>query len=304
MTTGSQAHNLKFKMVFQARLVRRIARRASQALRFGPLSNSPVFFANSFPKSGTHLLTQVMHGFTHIGPAVDSGLPAVVTFESFTGRQRSEAEILGDLRRFLPGDIGYGHLHATPEIAAFLCQDRTAAYLILRDPRDVAISHVHYVTEMKPKHVLHRYYQEHLHSFDERLSASIEGVTNVELEIALGEPTQASLPGIRARFEPFLGWLARLEVMVLRYEDFISERGQALEKVLDHALECGFKLSILRTSAIQILEQSINPQRSPTFRSGKVGGWRAAFTEDHKQAFKDIAGDLLLLLGYETNQDW
>jgi hypothetical protein len=304
MTTGSQALSLNSKILFQARLARRAARRAGQALRFGSLSSSPVFFANSFPKSGTHLLTQVMHGFARIGPAVDSGLPAVVTFDGLTGRQRSAAEILGDLRRFLPGDIGYGHLHATPEILASLCRDGLAPYFILRDPRDVAVSHVHYVTEMKPDHILHRYYQEHLRSFDELLSASIQGVTDKELGIEMGEPTQASLPDIRWRFEPFLGWLDRPEVLVLRYEDFISGRGQALERVLEHALERGFQLSVPRTSALQVLEQSIDPQRSPTFRSGKIGGWQAAFKEDHKQAFKDITGDLLLLLGYESGSDW
>jgi hypothetical protein len=235
---------------------------------------------------------------------VDSGLPAVVTFDGLTGRQRSETEILGDLRRFLPGDIGYGHLHASPEILAFLCGGGIAVYFILRDPRDVAVSHVHYVTEMKPDHILHRYYQERLHSFDQRLIASIRGVTNKELGIAMGKPTQASLPAIRRRFEPYLGWLERPEVMVLRYEDFIGGREQALEGVLDHAVERGFKLSISRASAIQVLEQNIDPQRSPTFRSGKIGSWQAAFTEDHKRAFKDSAGDLLLLLGYEINLDW
>ena len=59
----------------------------------------PVLLANSFPKSGTHLLTQVLQGFPSIGPAVDSGLPAIVTYEGDTGRQRQAVEILADLER-------------------------------------------------------------------------------------------------------------------------------------------------------------------------------------------------------------
>ena len=35
-----------------------------------------------------------------------------------------------------------------------------AAYFILRDPRDVVVSHVHYITEMEPNHIHHRYYTE------------------------------------------------------------------------------------------------------------------------------------------------
>ena len=54
----------------------------------------------------------MLQGFPAVGPAVDSGLPAVVTYQGNSGRERTEQEILVDLRRFLPGDVGYGHLHA------------------------------------------------------------------------------------------------------------------------------------------------------------------------------------------------
>ncbi|HEX7973822.1 MAG TPA: hypothetical protein VF498_05390, partial [Anaerolineales bacterium] len=51
--------SLKSSLVFQARLARRAARRSRQMLRYRrvSLSGVPVLFANSFPKSGTHLLT-------------------------------------------------------------------------------------------------------------------------------------------------------------------------------------------------------------------------------------------------------
>jgi hypothetical protein len=291
---------LKHWILLQARLLRRAARRTGQALRFGDLSRSPVFFANSFPKSGTHLLTQVMHGFTRLGPAVDSGLPAVVSFDGFTGRQRGLDEIMADLRRFLPGDIGYGHVHALPEAVGWLCQPGVAAYFILRDPRDVVVSHVHYVAEMAPAHIHHRYYHEVLQSFDERLSASIQGVPVEELARAShGKPVYEPLPDIRARFAPYLGWLDRPEVLVLRYEDFITDRQATLEKVLDHAIKGGFEPRLERQPALQALEQSIDPARSPTFRSGKVGGWQSSFTAEHKHLFEQAAGELLAELGYE-----
>jgi hypothetical protein len=256
-------------------------------------------FANSFPKSGTHLLTQVMHGFTRLGPAVDSGLPAVVTFDGFTGRQRSLAEIMADLDRFLPGDIGYGHVHGTPQAVAWLCRPGVAAYFILRDPRDVVLSHVHYVAEMAPNHIHHRYYHTVLRTFDERLCASIVGLTQQELaKVGDGKPVYEALPDIRARFAPFLGWLAHPEVLVLRYEDFLDDRRLALERVLDHAVRRGFKLAVDRQAALQVLEDSIDPSRSPTFRSGKVGGWKSSFTPEHEALFAHVAGDLLSILGY------
>lgn len=282
----------------RARLLRRSARRLSQMVRYRRLglAGVPVLFANSFPKSGTHLLTQVLAGFTSLGPAVDSGLPAVVTFDGETGRERSIEEILADLRRFLPGDIAYGHIHALPTAMDELCRARYATCFILRDPRDVVVSHVHYVTQMKPNHIHHAYYNQVLHTFDERLSASIAGVSEA------GGYT--ALPDVRARFVPFFGWLTRPEVLVLRYEEFLADLPTALGRVLEHALQRGFPLLIERERAIEILAGSIDPQRSPTFRSGKAGGWRERFTPAHKELFKTVAGDLLQQLGYEQDQNW
>lgn len=270
-------------------------RRLRQILRWRQsLRHVPVLFANSFPKSGTHLLTQVLQGFPDIGPAVESGLPAVVTFVGDSGRARSEEEILNDLERLLPGDIAYGHLHAFPAVVEALCREGVCAYFILRDPRDVAVSHVHYVTEMEPSHAHHRYYVEELQNFDERLRASILGRPEVDIEF----------PDICARFEPYLGWLERPEVLSLRYEDFLTGRQEVLEQVLEHALRRGFPLRVSKERAVRILADAIDPQRSPTFRSGKAGAWREQFSPENKRLFKDVAGELLVRLGYEKDLDW
>jgi len=279
-----------------ARLLRRRLRRWAVLLRWQRLSleGVPVLFANSFPKSGTHLLTQVLHGFPEIGPAVDSGLPAAVTFIGETGRQRSTDEILGDLRRLLPGDIAYGHMHALPEVVGELCGERFAAYFILRDPRDVVVSHVHYVTDIEPGHIHHTYYTQVLTDFDQRLRTSILGLPDSEVPF----------PDIYQRIEPYLVWLERREVLCLRYEDFIMDQEQALGSVFDHAVERGFPARLPRPEAIRSLAASIDPRRSPTFRSGKVGGWRDQFSPENKGIFKEVTGNLLQRLGYEPGNDW
>jgi hypothetical protein len=40
------------------------------------------------------------------------------------------------------------------------------------------------------------------------------------------------------------------------------------------------------------------------FRKGIAGDWRNVFTEKDKQIFKEAAGDLLIRLGYEKDNDW
>lgn len=291
----------------QARLLRRSWRRARQSMLFGlgSLQHSPVLFANSFPKSGTHLLTQILQGFSAIGPAVDSGLPAIVSFNGETGQPRSEAEIVSDLQRLLPGDIAYGHVHALPRTIQFLTQENVAAYFIVRDPRDVVVSHVHYITEMAEQHIHHEYFNQKLPDFEARLSASIAGVSIQDLTAAgIVKTTDRELPDIRARFEPFIPWLDCSQVMLIRFEELINDRRRQLMAIVAHATAHGFHLSMSEQIALDILEKHINPQKSPTFRSGKTGGWKTAFSPQHNQLFKIVSKDLLQRLGYEDNHDW
>jgi hypothetical protein len=263
------------------RLMRWRARRVSQRLRHGQL-DAPVLFGNSFPKSGTHLLTQVLAGFSQFGPAVNSGLPAITMYKGSTGAQRPLETIMSEVNRLLPGDVGFGHLHAVPEVIELLCREGFAAYFILRDPRDVVISHVFYVTEKEPDHIHHHYYAQVLTRFDERLKVSIEGRPELDF----------SFPNIAARFEPYVQWLERPEVYLLRFEDFILNKTETIGKVLDHAVARGFRYGGERKAAVELLSSAIDPKRSPTFRSGKIGAWRR------------YAGDLLVRLGYESDLDW
>ena len=297
-TTNGNFIYMKASLELSLRRLRREGRRLIQIVRYRDwaMHSQPILFCNSFPKSGTHLLTQVLSGFTKLAPVVESGLPAVVTYDSSTGEQRSEADIINDLNHFKPGDIGYGHLHATAAITAWLCRDGVIPYFILRDPRDVVVSHVHYITEMAPDHIHHQYYTQDLQTFEDRLKASI-----------LGRQEMGGLfPSIRERFMPYLPWLERKEVLTLHYEDFLQNRNLILRRVLEHALERGFKLSkpMLTDQAVEILSSSIDPKRSPTFRQGKAGGWKEAFTPSIKQLFKEITGDLLIQLGYEKDDQW
>jgi hypothetical protein len=218
----------------------------------------------------------------------------VITYEGDSGRERSSDEILGDLHRLLPGDIAYGHVHAHPKTVDYLTREGYCTYFILRDPRDVVVSHVHYVTEMEPNHIHHRYYTQELPDFGQRLRTSILGLPGSEIPF----------PDIRARFEPYLDWLNHPQVMTLHYEDFVIDRKASLGRVFDHAIERGFPSQCTREEAVRILAEGIDPERSPTFRSGKIGSWQGQFTPEHKRLFKDVTGDLLIKLGYEQNQDW
>lgn len=290
------AAGLKSSFKFQAKLLRRTWRRIERRLSAGGagLGSSPRLFGNSFPKSGTHWLTQVMEGLPHVSAAVDSGLPAIVTYEGESGRERSSAEILRDLARYLPGDTGYGHLHARPEIVEYLCSSEWCTYFIIRDPRDIVVSHVFYVTDIEPNHVHHAYYTEVLKTFEERLRVSI-----------LGRPELGgSFPDISGRFEPFMGWMNHPAVLALRYEDAITHPRETIGAILTHAQLRGLGFSCPLEEAADQLAAGMDPKRSPTFRQGKSGGWRKHFTPEIRDLFKQTAGQLLIDLGYEKDLNW
>jgi hypothetical protein len=265
----------------------------TQQFRFGSQSPElPTLLGISFPKSGTHLLDQILLGFSRVAPYGKRLHSFYAEYEGESGRKRSPEQALRWLDSLRPGDVASAHLFAREAVVERVCSSAFIPYFIFRDPRDVVVSHVFYVTDMEARHVHHEYYQS-LSDFNARLRVSILGRQDTEIEF----------PNIADRFAPYLGWLDHDEVLSLHFEDLIHERLATLNRILDHFL-ARVPLQAPRQEILDALEGSINPKRSPTFRSGKTGEWRKYFTEQHKQMFNSVAGDLLVRLGYENNKDW
>ncbi len=264
-----------------------------QRLRFASQpANLPILLGISFPKSGTHLLDQILLGFANVAPYAKRVHSFYAEYEGESGKKREPEKALAWLDSLLPCDVASAHLFARPEAIARICTEKFAPYFIFRDPRDVVVSHVFYVTDMEARHVHHEYYKS-LPDFDARLKVSILGRPDANIEFS----------NIAGRFEPYLGWLNRPEVLTIHFEDLIHARESTLTSIMDHLLS-RVPLPTPRQLILNSLEASINPTKSPTFRSGKTGEWKKHFTEEHKKIFKDVAGDLLVKLGYEKNNDW
>ena len=145
---------------------------------------------------------------------------------------------------------------------------------------------------MEVRHVHHDYYAS-LPDFDSRLKTSILGRPDAGVEF----------PDILGRFAPYMDWLDRPEVLTIHFEDLIHDRALTLTRIMEHLLARA-PLQTPRELVLSAMETSINPTKSPTFRSGKTGEWKKHFTEEHKRIFKDVAGDLLIKLGYERDLNW
>ena len=270
------------------------ARRWQVALRWGAdtLAQTPSVLGNAMPKSGSHLIIQVLQGLTQIGPFVNPGLPPVNRSED--NAKLNDQEILHNLKRMRSGDIAYGYVHAVEPFVSLLSQPRRAMAFVYRDPRDMIISHVFYATQIHLEHGMHDYYTRKLNDMEERIHAAIQGVD---------EP-DARLSNIRQKYLNYLGWLDTPGVLCLRFEDLILNREQALNELLDYLEGRGFKPQVNREEALQSLTQAILPKKSGTFRKAQPGNWREYFTDSNKAAFKAVAGDILIHLGYEQDENW
>ncbi|WKZ47020.1 MAG: sulfotransferase domain-containing protein [Anaerolineales bacterium] len=276
------------------RVVRPYGKTAQAILRWKRLSfgDAPPIFGNSKPKSGSHLLLQILNGFTQIMPYryVDEEPVRTITKE---GRRKTKEEILDELTRVPRGVIGWGYVDATNENASFLTQNGRVNYFIYRDPRDMLVSQVFFATDMHEEHGMHDFYNS-LPDFSERLKVAITGIDRDGLKMV----------SVKQRYEGVFAWLATPGVLCIRFEDLINDRDATLDAMLSEVEKTGYKIPTPRAQALSVLAEAIQPRKSHTFRSGKTGGWREFFTAEHKSLFKEIAGDLVVRLGYEGNNDW
>jgi len=253
---------------------------------------APVVFGNAKPKSGSHLLLQILNGFCQIAPYAYVQADPIRTITK-DGRRRSQSEVLADLQRIPQGVIGWGYLDPSPENVAFLCRSGRVNYFIYRDPRDMLISHIFFATDMYEEHGMHDFYMQ-LPNFNDRLKVAITGIDQEGLYMA----------SVRQRYDSIMDWFKQPHVMPIRFEDLVDNRHTTLNAMLDELEKTGFRLPMSREQAIVTLEKSIQPRKSHTYRSGKTGGWRDYFTQEHKNLFREVAGDLLTILGYERDDNW
>lgn len=254
--------------------------------------DAPPIFGNAKPKSGSHLLLQVLNGFTRIMPYRYVEAEPVRTINKDGGRRTAD-RVLSDLKAIPRGVIGWGYVDATPENASFLTSSGRVNFFIYRDPRDLLVSQVFFATDMHEEHGMHDYYQS-LPDFGERLKVAITGVDRDGLYMV----------SVKGRYEGVFQWLEQPNVMCIRYEDLVDRRESTLASMLDEVERTGYKIPTPRETAAAILVEAIQPKKSRTFRVGKTGNWKEYFTDEHKRLFKAVAGDLLVRLGYEVSNDW
>lgn len=254
-------------------------------------SRHPPVLANSFPKSGTYLLIQILQVLPGIR---DWGLFLAST-PSFSFREISAVRTSQKIQKLAPGELVGGHLFYSEKAAKALKTKPVVHFFIYRDPRDVVISEAHYLSEMNHWHRLSKYFRQ-LPNMDQQINFSITGATELDFPY--------DYPNIAQRFARYHEWINDPNTLSLQYEDLILEnREQVIRKIVRYYFDrthSEFDQNTYITKALS----NLNPSNSHTYRQGKAGGWREVFTERHKSIFKELAGHLLIELGYEQDKNW
>jgi len=250
------------------------------------IKTGPKIFANSIPKSGTHLLRHILAMMPDIN-------------DKWTYHyDQNVCDYNKQLSASKNGQLISAHMYWSKELSGFLDHANFKVFLMVRDPRDVCVSSAHYCTKDK-RHRLNRYFNS-LGFWSERLSAAIEGI---EAE-RLGDDVRSK--SIAEHVNGYMPWIHEENCLVVKFEELVGAKGggnietqiQTIQKISNHI---GFDLS--ESKLAEIADKSFT-NKTKTFRSGQIGGWRQEFDENNISLFKKIAGSQLIELGYEHNNDW
>jgi len=250
--------------------------------------HGPKVIANSMPKAGTHLLTRVLEL-----------LPVFVPRWTYHALVNKDPKLYQKIVKIRKGQYVSGHLQWNQELVSVLGEANIKTIFIIRDLRDIAFSNAYEMTYRNKSHRLH-YYFNSLNSDNERLMASIVGVSGKQLKDGLRSP---SLGENAAKFLP---WLDDENCLSVRFEYLIGSSGDGQEHKQLETIRAIANYLNIDNSEEQIIQIAKNVfyKKSRTFRKGTIGDWRNHFTNEHKQAFKDVCGDILIKMGYADGYDW
>lgn len=279
---------------------------------------------NSMPKSGTHLLTQVVSllGYQDFGrhdglwlrakDKLGVGTPVVLAhvrvqrqwkrrWHALVGNDRGGQTIPIDvtlpvqvpinlaqewLEAIPPGQFLSGHLPWTEATAQLLRTAHLKHLMIVRDPRDVLVSYLHFVT--KPQHPLSKDF----------LSLSPDQRFHLALDGGPGPHSGRQIVGLRQAFASILEWQREPDVLITSFESLIGERGDgsgAAQRAAIRAI-CQYLEMDSDDNLIEHVCRHAFDTGAETFRRGKIGAWQDELSPDQirlcNEGFAQILQDL------------
>lgn len=243
------------------------------------------FYVVSIPKCGTNLLAKCVHQIT----------------KRFFNQVDYNDHIIVN-----PVTCKFGGTRVL--VTHFICDKRNIEFFkkfdakgifIYRDPRDQIISFAYFIQKIDRWPHLKKL------SMSELIMKLITDISMLYGPKGFVNSIWLELKGVDSYYLLYLDWRLIDEVYATTFEKLVGKQGggsdelQFLE-IKNIALHLGYNLSNDEIKEIQ----SKLFGGTWTFREGKIGSWKEHFTLEHKKAFKKVAGQLLIDLGYEKDLNW
>ncbi len=283
-------------------------------------------FVNSYPKAGTFLLLRAVELlgfrdflkkdlFNRVLNRLGFGVPPSLIHESIKGNMKFRF-----LKRFyrnpqatfpvgvtsplyVPEDIVRRYLNRIPkgycysghvpysEVFDRILKDLGYKHiLILRDPRDILVSFIHYV--VKPEHQLSPDFRDK--SFDERIELALSG--------GYCPLSKREITGIGDAYRSILKWRLSDNCCIVKFEELIGEKGGGSDDLQYKTLKniCNYLELNLTDDEIFSTGRKIFDVNSPTFRKGQIASWKEELPIRWQNVFNKRYGDILKEVGYEV----
>lgn len=251
---------------------------------------TPPVLCNSFPKSGTHLLKQIL---SVLPDSKDFG-SFIATQPTISVKKRSLHSLRNKIGKIVPDELVCSHLEYDASLESALKERNVVHYFIYRDLRDVVISEAYYLANMNKWHRLHKSFAQRP-DMESRNSLCINGGSQRD-----GLPYEYQNVG--ERFRSYSGWILSDQCYGVRFEDLVgAEKEKYVRGILEYYLRRSDSNADIDKLVVKAM-QAIQPRKSHTFREGKSGGWREKLTPLQKQEVLRVAGDQLELMGYPVEK--
>jgi len=179
-----------------------------------------------------------------------------------------------------------GHAAYSDHLLSILRAGGVRPLQIIRDPRDIVCSFVHWVVN-RPDYYAYKTFS--TLSIEERMLAVINGI----------EGDGLYFESIATVLDRSYGWITRpAEVLVVRFEDLVGAQGGGDADAQKKAVGGVAEWVGVRNVDIERIAKSLFGGTA-TFRRGKSGSWEEEFTPAVRSAFERTVGDRIRMWGYE-----
>jgi sulfotransferase 6B1 len=227
--------------------------------------NSPAFYAVTIPKCGTHLVTKALK----------------LLLKKRVRRYNSRKVARGQLPSRFETYVWHSHAYYTRKGAQAFADRNVKGLLMIRDPRDQLISRCFWALDR---------------SGLDRRSIDQEDFSRF---------LHAHIKGVKGFYEQFLPWGEHPLFYTVKFERLVGDEGGGDSRTQRAELEA-IARHLNVSSPPGHIEKCVRKLfgGTATFRKGQIGSWKRYFSPDDKKLFKQVAGQLLIDLGYEKDLAW